>query len=284
MSRWQALGACVLGAQHRRANLPCQDALHWTPPRSDLEAHPPPLIMAVADGHGSARSFRSQSGARFAVYEACKLLMEMAELSLPEITRLAADKFPQSLTRDWREQVARDLRENPFTPEEQARLGDAGDALAYGTTLLSALVTEHFIAYWQLGDGDILAVWEDGRVERPLPGDARLFANDTTSLCGDKAWKDFRCHVQPVLDKPPSLLLLCTDGYSNSFADDAGFLQAGRDFLTLLETKGTAYVKKALPDWLAQTSEAGSGDDVSLGLLWRQQTVHDNDALREEKS
>lgn len=274
MSGWRALGACVRGAQHQRAGLPRQDAVRWTPYPGAAE-QAPPLIMAVADGHGSARSFRSQWGALIAVLEACKLLKEAAALSLPEITRLAADKLPQNLFSGWQEQVARHLRRKPFTPEEQARLNGAKETLAYGSTLLSALVTEDFIAYWQLGDGDILAVWEDGRVERPLPHDARLFANETTSLCGDKAWQDFRCHVQPLLDKPPSLLLLCTDGYSNSFADEAGFLQAGRDFLALLQSQGADVVAEALPAWLEETSQAGSGDDVSVGLLWRQAVTKD---------
>ncbi len=266
VSRWQALGECARGAQHVRESKTLQDALHWTPRLTGIG---PPLIMAVADGHGSPRSFRSHIGASIAVYEACKILTETATLSLPEISRLANDKIPQTLERSWKENVARSFSRSPFSDQDQAILGKTPPELAYGATLLTALVTDSFIGYWQLGDGEILTVWEDGRVERPLPKDTRLFANETTSLCGKDAWKDFRCYVQPLVEHPPALILLCTDGYSNSFADDEGFLQAGRDFLGLLKTKGSAYVSRELPGWLNQTSANGCGDDVTLGLLWR---------------
>lgn len=252
------------GAQHRRLRQPRQDALRWHK-HSDLS-----LIMVAADGHGGKRCFRSQIGAWIAVMIACKMLAETSSLpTLPELHGLATDKIPQLFVRNWLESVNRHQQRKPFTVAELALLGNADPVVAYGTTLLTTLVTNDFIAYWQLGDGDILTVWEDGTVERPLPADKRLFANETTSLCGEQAWRDFRYQIQPISHKAPELILLCTDGYSNSFADDEGLKQAGRDILELLKTEGVDYVKNHLPDWLHQTSAAGSGDDVAVGLIWQ---------------
>ncbi|OUD15754.1 hypothetical protein TPSD3_01650 [Thioflexithrix psekupsensis] len=265
--RWLTLGASIRGPQHVRGDLPNQDALKYTCP-NDL-----PLFFAIADGHGSKRSMRSDWGSRCAVECASEILsgLKNNELFLSEIKNQATTKFPKTLLKQWRHAVHEHYDNvQPFTLAEREILGDANPLLAYGTTLLTVVVTETFIGYWQLGDGDILAVWRDGRVDRPLSKDARFIANETTSLCSPDAWKEFRVLIQPLIDDPPDLILLCTDGYSNSFVEEDDFFQAGRDFLALLENEGMAFVQHNLENWLAQTAQAGSGDDTTLGLIWRE--------------
>ncbi len=66
----------------------------------------------------------------------------------------------------------------------------------------------------------------------------------------------------------PALILVSTDGYANSFADDAGFLQVGSDLLNILRAQGLDEVTANLDGWPAEASEQGSGD-VTLGLLYR---------------
>lgn len=275
--RWLTLGATIRGPQHQRQELPNQDALEYTR-TNDL-----PLFFAMADGHGSKRSMRSDQGSRLAVECALEILSglknnelfssEIKDNSsfLSEIKNQATTKFPKALVEQWQGAVRKHLEEHPFTPAERELLGDA-DLLAYGTTLLTVVVTEAFIGYWQIGDGDILAVWRNGKVDRPISRDVRFIANETTSLCSPKAWKEFRVVIQPLLADPPNLILLCTDGYSNSFVGEEDFFQAGRDFLALLESEseGVTFVQNNLENWLAQTAQAGSGDDTTLGLIWRE--------------
>jgi hypothetical protein len=131
------------------------------------------------------------------------------------------------------------------------------------------VVTRKYILYLQLGDGDILAIYENGEVIRPVPTDDRLFANETTSLCSTDPWKDFRVVFQPIVDqnKLPVLILAATDGYSNSFKDDEAFFKVGTEFMEIIRSKGQEYVKKNLNVWLEETTKEGSGDDISLGLL-----------------
>ena len=68
-------------------------------------------------------------------------------------------------------------------------------------------------------------------------------------------------------DDAPALVLASTDGYVNSFADDAGFLKVGSDLLAMIRSEGLDQVGIQLEGWLGEVSELGSGDDVSLGLL-----------------
>jgi hypothetical protein len=149
------------------------------------------------------------------------------------------------------------------------------------------LLTERFLLYLQLGDGDILTVAADGRVTRPLPQDERLFANETTSLCSPGgqgkqrnqprapagAWSEFRARVQIQRPPSPALILVSTDGYANSFGSEADFLKVGSDLLDLLRSDGLDKVNASLGAWLEEASRSGSGDDVTLGCLFRRDSV-----------
>jgi hypothetical protein len=64
-------------------------------------------------------------------------------------------------------------------------------------------------------------------------------------------------------------VLLCTDGYSNSFRTDSGFLKVGTDLLEMMEKDGPESVESNLEEWLEEASRLGSGDDVTLGVLFR---------------
>ena len=269
---WRLATASVRGATHMRASQPNQDALCQLPVSGD--GWP---FIAVADGHGSAKSFRSETGAILAVASAMVVVPQI--LSDPAIADTGSLKLqlPQRVVDVWRLGVERHIAEQPFTPDEWARLlasvGAQGRAevetnpwLAYGTTLLFAAVRAEHVIYAQLGDGDILLVATDGTVSRPCwPADRRLFANETTSLCRPEAWLDMRIDVQ---SDNPALIMLATDGYANSFANDADFRRVGTDLLAMIRADGLAAVAAALPDWLDESSRLGSGDDITLGLIY----------------
>ncbi|HEY0006414.1 MAG TPA: PP2C family serine/threonine-protein phosphatase [Pyrinomonadaceae bacterium] len=281
---WQATGRSVLGALHERSGRPNQDAISWLPE----SGRGLPLVLAVADGHGSARYFRSEAGAQLAVSTATQvvrdfLLGQAGTESLSVAKRAAEEWLPKALVRRWLEAVYEHLAAHPLTQRElellaaanlpaldqssPAKLSLADLSVIYGATLLVAAVAEGFILYLQLGDGEILAVSEKGTVTRPLPQDERLFANETTSLCAPDAWRDFRICFQTVNAAPPALILLSTDGYSNSFRDDRSFLQVGSDLLELIRQQGLRKIKTDLAAWLSESTYAGSGDDATLGLI-----------------
>jgi hypothetical protein len=194
-------------------------------------------------------------------------------------SHIVAIDLPQGVVTGWNARVQAHLQSHPISAAEWAGIAAAeGRAaleavradplLAYGATALLAMATDRCVVLAQLGDGDILAVAPDGRTTRPLPADERLAGNRTTSICRPEAPGDFRCIVLGAR-LPLSLLLLSSDGYANSFQTDADFLQVGRDLQEMIRSDGIAAVDAQLHDILEHASAQGSGDDITLGLLWR---------------
>ena len=259
--QWQVAGQTVRGAAHERNGLPNQDAIHWLP----VEGHGSSIVLAVADGHGSARYSRSHIGARLAVESSVQLVREFLDSqtgdgNLSLIKDATEEWLPRALVRKWVELVGEHLNSDPLGEPEPS-------VIAYGATLLVAAVTEQFALYLQLGDGEILTVSESGEVTRPLMKDERLFGNETTSLCAPDAWRDFRVSFQPFNQSPPALILLSTDGYPNSFRHESGFFKVGSDILNMIRENGLSFIKENLGGWLSDSTHAGSGDDVTLGIL-----------------
>lgn len=287
---WEVAGDSVRGATHVRNNKPNQDFLDWNPKIRTAA----PVSLAVSDGHGSAKSFRSDTGSKYAAEVALDVLREFfaakrgekppsPRFSETSVMRDSAqDKLPRELVRRWIEKVEQHLKQNPFLATELDPLGAAENEvhknplLAYGATLLVVLIADTYILYAQLGDGDILTVSEAGQIGRPIAPDKRLFANETTSLCAPQAWNDFRVTVQQVGESEPAVILVSTDGYANSFRDDTSFEKVGLDIYQLINQDGWETVKASLNGWLNEASEKGSGDDISLGILWRSDGPEDH--------
>jgi Protein phosphatase 2C/FHA domain len=267
------VGATVRGPSHMRSGVPNQDAIAWRPGSGSGGA----VAVAVADGHGSPRSFRSHLGAAFAVEVATGMLW--ARMAGAATARSADDEaqtlrglLPE-LTEGWATTVRDHFAQQPFEAAELQRLrGTAGSdepvdpLLAYGATLLAVVVTAAAVHYLQLGDGDILAVWANGQVRRPLPADRRLIANETTSLCQPEAWRQFRAGMH-LLEEAPRLVLVSTDGYANSFTAEQEFFQVGSDLLPMVDRDGVKAIEGNLEGWLAETTEHGAGDDVTLAVV-----------------
>ena len=278
---WQVAGATVRGASHVRRGQPSQDALGWqvVPASADSRAG---VCLAASDGHGSAKCFRSDIGARLAV-RAAQDVIERLAAGEPDVTDLALlQGAAEEMVLRWRAAVDADVVAAPLTNEELAtveqrdgpgarRTVERSPWVAYGATMLVVWATSEHVVYFQLGDGDILAVTDAGEVSRPMAADTRLFADETTSLCARDAARDVRVALQltPGGAGAPALILVATDGYANSFRTDAGFLQAGPDLLDLVRNEGLETVAGCLEGWLDEASGCGSGDDVTVGLLIR---------------
>lgn len=276
LREWLAFGATVTGEQHKRRGLPNQDAITWTPMVANHTA-----IVAVADGHGSPRNFRSATGAQIAVDSAIAVLTPASagpEVQIGEIKNAAISDLPRELVHRWRDEVDAHLISHPFQDEELSRAEahlspraresiDSNPIMAYGSTILAALVTRQYAVYLRIGDGDIVRVSRSGEASLVFVKEGSAIGDDTVSLCSKDAWRWCEVAVQPLGDEPPGLILLASDGYSKSFANTDGFLKAGSDFLGLARDQGTAIIQSHLSDWLTQTSSAGSGDDVTVGVI-----------------
>ena len=282
-AEWRVVGETVPGASHLRAGIPNQDAILYARQSSARL----PVIVSISDGHGSDKCFRSHRGSRFAVRIGCDLLDELVggrHTALPpsELEAAVRESLTSEFVRRWRAAVEADLKREPLREEEFARmierdgegsrrLVESNPYLAYGATSLSLLLTPTYALYLQLGDGEMVTVSEAGGIGHPLPEDMRLLANETTSLCLDKAAEDFRFAVHPHGEgELPALILMTTDGYYNSFSTTAGFHQVGGDLIQMLrEDGGFGAVNRGVKGWLEEATAAGSGDDCTLAIVCR---------------
>jgi hypothetical protein len=264
---WRAVSASRRGSSHT-ADVPNQDAVRC---EQLARADDTDLwVAAVADGHGGARYVRSDVGARTAVDMAVGCVRRALE-SAPDtdLSSLLREQVPH-IVDAWRDAVRAHAAAHPFTEAERARAGsdpDAGNGLTpYGATLLVALVGDHGVSVAQVGDGDAL-VRSHGFATRPVPGDDRLVAGETTSLCLATAVDDFRHAFLPASTEP-DLVLLATDGYGNSFAQVDWWQGLLGDVASFVERLGISQLEEQLPDWLEESARVG-GDDVSAVLLVR---------------
>jgi hypothetical protein len=269
---WCGIGCSVRGAGHVRRNQPNQDRLLWRQAKS----RPSTLILAVADGHGSERHFRSDQGAAFAVEVTTELMAQFLEqvgksADVEAIEQQAKELLPSAIEDAWKDAVDRHLASEAgewFLSEEEANeIGDDPDRfVAYGSTLLTVAASPSAILFLQLGDGDILEVASDGTIARPLPPDPLLSGNATTSLCMPNAAAHIRIHCRSVVTVP-ALILVATDGYANSFRDDAALFAVASGYLNMLRQHGAEWVERQLESWLQETTRGGSGDDITVGLM-----------------
>ncbi len=282
---WRIIGETIAGASHLRVGRLNQDAILQVR-ESGVYA---PIVLSLSDGHGSNKCFRSHRGSRFAVTIGAQLMRELIDekgkgYDATKIENAVKEVFPLEFVRRWQEVVEADLKGEPFTKEEldqveaidtiRAReLVEAHPTLAYGATTLTVAVTSSFVIYAQLGDGEIILVLENGEVSKPLPEDDRLLANETTSLCTDSAADDFRTAYHPFTQALPALIVMTTDGYANSFVDEAGFLKVGNDLLTMLRADGFETVNRSVKGWLEEATRMGSGDDCTLGIICRMEAL-----------
>lgn len=275
---WQIVSATVRGAAHERNDAPNQDKFSWWQAAGDMTF----AVLCVADGHGGSEYTRSDTGARLAVEQAQMLLVNevlprikdgSAREDMAQFKKQLAHQLPKDLLNRWLNSVSQHADDHPISgngssdsnAENPKKIQEISPEQRYGTTILAALLTPTLHLYIQLGDGDILTLSAEGEVTRPpFEKDGHLLANHTTSLCSKEAWRFVRIHFQPIVTKPPVLVMLATDGYVNSFAEDAAFKQVARDFCDAIHHDGPAHVASQLIGWLKETSHAGSGDDISV--------------------
>ncbi|MGI6683264.1 MAG: PP2C family serine/threonine-protein phosphatase [Myxococcota bacterium] len=268
-------GRSVRGSSHVKDGRPCQDAvLFW--PESGSFADDDICILVIADGHGSARSPNSDIGASFATEIGLKWLKDFSasfpDCSTPALIRNARDHLAHGIVRDWSERVLAREAGQPHPDGDGPAPGTAPsvhDVLQkYGSTLIGILVAPKYILYMQLGDGDVMTYSPGGEVIRPIPDDDSLMANETTSLCSRAAWSEFRVAVTSRSTDLPVLILASTDGYSNSFTSRSEFEKLCPDYFAMVASNEWETIVNNLEAWLVQTSEEGSGDDISLGMIF----------------
>ena len=268
VATWQVITGSARGAAHRASGLPNQDAVA-------SQDGPGGVVVAIADGHGHVRHFRSADGAALAVEVACRVASQAAAgLAAADTGDEEAERAGRELARavvaDWRSAVADQLEVRPYTAEEQFILDRSADTpvVPYGSTLLVAVIAAGWLVCAQIGDGDMLAVRPDGSSFSPVAGDDRLDGHRTTSLCQPDALALFRTGAHDLRQVPLAALLLATDGYGNAQADEPWQPGVGRDLAEFAACRDRHWFGREVPGWAQRCASAdGSGDDATIALL-----------------
>lgn len=255
----------VRGASHEEDNTPCQDSARFF--IGDDFA-----VAAVSDGHGSEKHFRSASGSEMATRVAIRSICDFHERNhgLDGIFTKDCDETARRIAANiicgWNSEIAAHLSLLPLDEKEKAicnKYGGISGEIIYGATLIIGVVTKRVCFGLQIGDGSFCAnTAKDGMIF-PVPEDAKLVGNQTTSLCDNDAIGNFRhfCYEGKL-----SGIMLSSDGLINSFRNEEDFLKFGRRVLDSVDD-GTA---SKLGEHLKIRSRTGSRDDISVAAI----TVH----------
>jgi hypothetical protein len=201
IATWHVVTGSARGAAHKASGRPNQDAV------AREDGPDGAVTVAIADGHGHARHFRSADGSALAVVVACRVASRMAArlaagAPRAEAAALAGQELTQAIVADWRSAVAAQLR--------------------------------------------------------------------TTSLCQADAVASFRTGTHDLRQVPLATLLLATDGYGNSQAEEPWQPGVGRDLAELAAEHDHHWFEQQVPGWARRCASAeGSGDDTTIALLLR---------------
>ena len=235
------------------------------------------VILAVADGHGSKSCPFSKSGSSIAVNVFCKVMQEFytgykdnLEMLLTYLNREGDTKVAQAVDDEWKRRVliahTKNKRDVPLTSEGEKDKVEIYKE--YGTTLVGLLITPIFLFAFQIGDGDITYVDNDG-IEEVLVSD-KILGTETHSLSKVDSWKKAITVVRRrnIDESIPSLFMLSTDGFSNSYKNEEEFKKTCADYFEMTKQHGCEVIGANLKGWLSETSEQGCGDDITLLMCY----------------
>ena len=258
----------VMGASHEKTNLVCQDS-------SAFKAEDHYAIAVVADGHGSKKHFRSHLGSKFAVEAAIEAIdryyedREALEANLPDNYKLILKNIEKQIISNWNVRIEKHLAENPVTEEEKSKFTkEEFEAILpesyYGSTLVVAVAGENYTFGVQIGDGSLVAIFEDGKAVMPMEYNEAAPANVTASVCNSNAAGMFSSFYAP--NKRLIALYGSTDGLYTSFGSEYDFL----DYHTIITSQlvNLETFKTVIKNNLSKRSHFGTEDDISLACIY----------------
>lgn len=193
----------TLGGSHKKRNKPCQDF------SSDYTCDDFSII-AVSDGHGSSKHFRSDVGSKLAAHGSIEEVRKVIEndfdlVNFKENPRKIIENLIENVYKRWKNDISNHMTENPFTEEEIPK--DLDEATkekflgtsypnyyisAYGATLIVGVMAEDYYFAFHIGDGKAVFLYEDGKIDQSIPWDEACYINVTTSLSDTNAVDNFR--------------------------------------------------------------------------------------------
>lgn len=282
-------GTSVRGASHIRLDQPCQDSStirNWefsyrnkknAKNKFYAQLDKQIQILSVADGHGSEKCPYSRTGSRIAVNVFCDIMAEFCckysnnmEVLHTYLNREADTRIAKAIDLEWKKRV---MNHHTLLKRDKVVLPDGRinkDAIyeLYGTTLLGIVITCEFIFAFQLGDGGIIYIDDNGL--KMVLNTEKILGVETHSLSKKDAWKNVstrivsRRHEEHI----PFMYFLTTDGMTNSFISEKEFHKSCSEYFEMIKKYGGKTVEENLSEWLTETSAMGCGDDISVLIAY----------------
>lgn len=271
----------VKGASHEKTGLVCQDS-------SAYKVCDDYAVCVVADGHGSKKHFRSNLGSKFAVEATISTIdrfyaeKEDFEENLPKDYKRIIKNIQKQIITDWNDLVRDHLTANPVTDEEKSKFTDEEfEAIPpesyYGTTLIVGVAGKNFTFGVQIGDGTLVAIFDDGKAVMPMEYNEAAPANVTASMCNSNAASMFSGFYR---DKQKLIAMFTsTDGLYTSFGSEFDFL----DYHTIITSQlfDLENFKKIIVNNLTKRAHFGTEDDISLSCIFNNELLVEKRALIE---
>ncbi len=270
----------VRGASHETSGLPCQDSsAHKVTDRY--------AVAVVADGHGSKKHFRSNMGSKFAVEATLDTIdnfytdADDFEEKFPKSHKFIIKNIEKQIIANWNSKVFAHLKNNPVTAEEKSKFTDEefediNPESYYGTTLIAVIAGRGFSFGLQIGDGSLVAVFEDGIAVNPMEYDESAPANITSSLCNASAAMMFNSFYT---DKKQMLSAFAsTDGLYTSFGSEYDFIDYHTIITSQLASSEDGFEETIYKN-IVKRSHFGTQDDISLAGIYNAEKVSENAEL-----
>lgn len=273
----------VRGASHEASGLVCQD-------HSAYEVHEHYAIAVIADGHGSKKYFRSHLGSEFAVKSALETIQrfyldpEKFEQNFPAHHKLILKNIEKQMIVNWNARVRQHLEANPVTRDEMKKFSTEEfkkiqPESYYGTTLVVAVAGKDFTFGVQIGDGSLVALFEDGEPVMPMNYDESAPANMTASMCNSNAVSMFNSFYVPK--KKLLAIYTSSDGLFTSFANEDDFLEY--HIIISSQLSNLESFENSVRKNMEKRSHFGTEDDISLACVYDIERVKSSTEMLRKK-
>lgn len=276
----------IRGYSHLLSNKECQDSsISWRGKKYSA--------IIISDGHGGEKYFRSAKGSEIACgigKDVISMFMEKIRSEIGLYNDLVDNatkrekmllQLERSIIQRWNDEIEADLYAAPFEGDERfSALSDTDKefviktpAKAYGATFIAAVVAKKYFFVLKLGDGNVCVLKDNAPqmffgLSDELKDDQLRF-NLTTSMCSSDADKQFRhCFMNLHNDKLFGGLILTTDGIINSYTSEQAYLDFIGNIFCGYKEESVKSARAELAEFLPRLSEKGSGDDLSVGVIF----------------
>lgn len=188
---WRYVGASVIGSQHEREQLPCQDAhqIHY-----GYIDERPMLLAITADGAGSA--LHGDIGAKFVCVCLRKQILRLLRRGAESLEELDGCQI-----KVWLKNLRQGLEQEANAQHATLR--------AFASTLTCVIVGIEKVVCFQIGDGAIIVRNPEGELETVFWPDNGEYANVTHFVTDPDAEAALNFTVLPYI---PQAIALLSDG------------------------------------------------------------------------